>query len=250
MSAIALDDSLWWRRFHSEPTGRPRLICFPHAGGSATGFHPLSAAMRDRVEVLALQYPGRQDRWQETPFDELLGLATELAAVVSAVRGPFAFFGHSMGAVLAFEVARQLAASGRPGPTTLFVSGRRAPSCYRDERAHLLDDRGLLAEVRSLSGTDDRVFDDEDLIALVLPALRADYRAIETYRYRPGPKLTCPIVALTGSADPRASVEEVSRWAEHSSAAFELNCFDGGHFYLNGQEHEVAEVIWRGLQRA
>jgi surfactin synthase thioesterase subunit len=118
-------------------------------------------------------------------------------------------------------------------PTALFASGRPAPHRSRLERIHLRDDAGLLAAMKELGGTDTALLDDEDVLAMVMPAIRGDYTAAETYVHRPGPKLSCPIFALTGDNDPKATVEEADAWREHTSGDFELSVFPGGHFYLN-----------------
>ncbi|MFJ8728911.1 thioesterase II family protein [Streptomyces bauhiniae] len=234
------DGELWFRRFHPEAGPRPGLVCFPHAGGSAAYWYPLSAALRGRADVLAVQYPGRQERRREPLPVSIDDLADGIVdAWLPPVEPPFVFFGHSMGAIVAFEVARRLHAQGRPGPQALVVSGRRAPSRQRVERVHLRDDPGLVEELRSLGGSQQGVLTDPELLSLVLPAVRADYRAIETYTYRPGPRLTCPVTALVGDADPKASVEEADAWREHTTAGFDLRVFSGGHFYLTEHQDQV-----------
>lgn len=240
---ISLDASEWVRRFHPAPAAAARLVCFPHAGGAASYFHPVSAALAPSVEVLAVQYPGRQDRHAEAPVDDLFVLADRLADVLAPeIGGPVAFFGHSMGASLAFEVARRLEPRGTK-LLTLFVSGRRAPTTHRDERIHEKGDDGLLAEVKRLGGTESAVLDDEDIRNLVLPALRSDYKAAELYHYRPGPDVGCPIVALIGDRDPKVTEAEARQWAERTSGSFELKTYPGGHFYLNDHAAAVIRLI-------
>jgi surfactin synthase thioesterase subunit len=242
-------DNTWIRRFHPAPESSPRLVCFPHAGGSATYFFPISRILTPDIEVLAVQYPGRQDRRTEPPIDSIAELADILT---EELRGwwdrPTAFFGHSMGATLAFEVARRIEREGRR-LTALFASGRRAPSLSRDERCHTLPDDQLLAEIRGLAGTDAALLADDELIRMILPAVRADYRAAETYRYPPGTDLSCPLHALTGDDDPKATVEEAAAWQAHTSSAFQLHVYPGGHFYLNSHATEVLAVISRQLLR-
>ncbi|WP_217369950.1 thioesterase II family protein [Nonomuraea antri] len=231
---------VWFRRFHGGSPGTVRLVCLPHAGGSAPFFRPLSAALPPEIETYCVQYPGRQDRHLEEPLHDLGELADRIADVLAPWAGePLALFGHSMGATIAYEVARRL-----DGPVTrLFCSGRSAPSVPRAERVHLRSDDGLLAEVRELSGTDLRVLADAEMVRLVLPALRADYRAIETYRWAGGPGLTCPVTAMAGAEDPRVKVDDVALWGEHTSGDFELRVFDGGHFFLSEDWAAVAALV-------
>lgn len=238
---------LWVRRYHPAPGARARLVCLPHAGGAASYFFPVSRELAPRIEVMAIQYPGRQDRRTEPFIKTVDELADSLAGVLGGVLTkapdlPLALFGHSMGAILGFEVALRLQRAGRT-PTALFVSGRRAPSTHRDERVHLRDDAGLLADVRALSGTDAKIMDDDELVRMALPAIRNDYTAIETYRHLPGLRLGCPIHAMVGDADPKATTDEVRLWADHTSAGFEMTVFPGGHFYLDRHSATVLNTI-------
>ncbi|MFG2628146.1 thioesterase II family protein [Streptomyces sp. NPDC048473] len=237
---------LWIRRFHPAPDAPVRMICLPHAGGSATYYLPVARALAPAVDVLAVQYPGRQDRMREPCVDSLHELADRVAEQVRPWTGvPIALFGHSMGATLGYEVAKRLERDGA-GPLVLFASGRRAPSTHRDgEVMYLRPDEDLLDDLRAMSGTDSRVFADESLLRLVLPALRSDYKATETYRHTPGagPELACPIVALVGDSDPKATVEEARAWDTHTTAGFDLRVFDGGHFFLNDHAPAVIELI-------
>jgi surfactin synthase thioesterase subunit len=245
--SVSRTASGWLRRFHPAPSAAARLVCFPHAGGGASYFHPVSAALSPSVGVLAVQYPGRQDRHAEPPVDDLFELADRLADVLAEeVAGPVAFFGHSMGASLAFEVARRLEARGTR-LLELFVSGRRAPTVVRDERTHEKSDDDLLADVRKLSGTDSRLLDDEDIVRMVLPALRSDYKAAELYHYRPGPDVSCPILALIGDRDPKVTEAEAREWAARTSGGFELKTYPGGHFYLNDHHAAISRLVGERL---
>ncbi|MFJ4989688.1 thioesterase II family protein [Streptomyces sp. NPDC088732] len=240
-----MDNDLWIRRFQPATPGSVPLVCFPFAGGSAGYFRPLPALLGPGVDVLAVQYPGRQDRRNEPVVDDIPRLAELICdALAPMADRPYAFFGHSMGALVAFEVVRCLALRGRREPAVLFVSGRRAPSVVRDDRVHLKSDADLVTELRSLGGTDAAILADDELVQMILPAVRGDYRAVETYR-APVPQavLDVPIAALIGDQDPRVSVEEVSGWRDHTSAGFSLKIFPGGHFYLGEAAADVAAEI-------
>lgn len=238
-------DDLWCRRYRPARTAAARLVCLPHAGGSATFYLPVSAALSPGVDVVAIQYPGRQDRRAEPPIDDMAVLADQVHAVLrDQPELPTTLFGHSMGAVIGFEVARRLEADGH-GPVRLFVSGRRGPSTYRDEAVHLRDDAGILAEVRKMAGTASALLGDDEIMRSVLPALRADYRATETYNCPPETTVSCPITALVGDDDPKTTVAEAQAWSGHTTGPFDLQVFPGGHFFLVDQADEILRVLDR-----
>ncbi|MCM6776651.1 alpha/beta fold hydrolase [Nocardia sp. CDC159] len=237
-----LDTAKWYKTFHPTPAPAARLVCFPHAGGSATYFWQLSAALGPTVRVESVQYPGRQDRRHEPLIGDLHTLADLLTDALATGELPTAFFGHSMGATLAFEVARRWARRGTP-LSSLFVSSRRAPSLPPAHRVAFDTDADVLAEIRCLSGTDGRLLDDEEMRAMILPIARNDLRAAESYTLHPGPDLNCPIIVLRGTGDPRASADEADQWRNHTTGPFSTHTFDGGHFYLDTHITEVAGII-------
>ncbi|WP_229816406.1 thioesterase II family protein [Streptomyces lucensis] len=243
----------WIRRLRPRPDAAVRLVCFPHAGGSATYYHPLahSPSLTPAAEVLAVQYPGRQDRRREPLVDSLSLLADQAATALEPLADrPLVLFGHSMGATLAYEVARRLGARRPAGePRWLLVSGRRAPSRFRGGTVHLRTDTELVEELRRVGGTDPAFLDDPELLETILPVVRNDYRAIEGYRWTPVPPLTCPITALVGDRDPQTTLDEAAAWKQHTSGAFELRDFAGGHFYLDAHRQGVADAVSRVLER-
>jgi pyochelin biosynthesis protein PchC len=233
----------WVRRFHPASDPRARVVCFPHAGGSASYFFPLSRALAPSVEVLCLQYPGRQDRHTEPCLDDVTAFADAVAPALGPWTDlPLVLFGHSLGASIAYETARRLQASGQE-VAALFASGRRGPTTDRDERVHQLPDDGLLAELRRMSGTDNTILDDDDLVRMILPSLRADYRAAETYHHSPGETLRCPITALIGDADPKVTIDEARDWAAHTTGPFDLTVLPGGHFFLQDHQQDIVTAI-------
>ncbi|MFJ9343587.1 thioesterase II family protein [Streptomyces sp. NPDC101733] len=242
----------WFRRYTTTVGNGPRLVCFPHAGGSATAYTQLARTLPADLDVLAVQYPGRQDRYREDSITSLPALVeavtAELALEIAADPArPYALFGHSMGSLVAYETARLLAERGLPGPERLFLSGRGGPTDRPHPPYHLFDDDQVLAEVRRLGGTDQSMLDNPDVLEMVMPALRADYRALGTYSRRGGEPIVTPITALIGDADPMVPVPDAGTWREHTSGDFDLKVFPGGHFYLFDQVGKVAAAVTSGL---
>jgi pyochelin biosynthetic protein PchC len=236
-------DDLWIERFHPSPSAETRLVCFPYAGGSASFYFPMSQALSPTVDVLAVQYPGRQDRYSEPALTDLSALADGIASALGDwTDRPLSFFGHSMGSLVAFEVASLLQERGVK-LSALFASGGRPPHLWHDRGMYKRSDNALIAELKELGGTDSSALGNDEILRMVLPALRSDYQAIETYRYRSSPKLTCPILALVGDSDPQVAADEVREWGKHTSAGLDLQVLPGGHFYLINQQTAILSAI-------
>ncbi|MTE16399.1 thioesterase II family protein [Nocardia aurantiaca] len=241
MSAQRLSGTAWLRELKSDPDPATVLVCFPPGGGSATAYRALAQRFGSGTAVFGVQYPGRQDRLGDAPVPVLTELAAlaaaDLLAWPKAVR--LAIFGHSMGATVAYEAAHRIEADGRE-LSHLFVSGRPAPAFEETARLHAGPDEGLIADLERLSNdpASVRILREEPGLAeLVLPAVRNDYRAVETYRYAPGAPLRAPITALISSADPTTSVAQAGQWRDYTAADFDLATFEGGHFYLDLPEN-------------
>lgn len=241
---------LWVRRLRAHGDPQVRVICFAHAGGSASTFIPLARLMNTPIEVCGVQSPGREDRRGEACLDSVAALAAgALPEVLARADRPIVLFGHSLGAAVAFEVGRSLEAAG-VRPLALFVSGRRAPSVERRDTVHLRSEAGLRAELRLLGGHGLDLLADPAVRRAYLPVIRSDYRAAETYRAEPGARVTCDLTALIGDHDPRVNRSEAQRWQAHTGGRFQLLVLPGGHFQLWENWRAVAAAVDRELVRA
>jgi surfactin synthase thioesterase subunit len=245
----------WWVTFSPRPqTTSLRLFCFPYAGGGASVFRKWAETFINYgVEICAIQPPGRESRISERPFKSLSPLVHALAAELTGPFDvPFAFFGHSMGALTCFELARTLHGTGRQLPEHLFVSGARAPHVPRVERKlHLHADSEFIYQVANrYGGLPPAVLAEQELIDLLLPALKADFTAYETYEYREGSPLAVPITSFGGRNDPLVRQAELEAWREHTNRHFTLKLFSGDHFFLNTERDEVIVSILGQLRLA
>jgi len=220
------------------PAARLRLFCFPHAGVGASAFRGWADTLGPDVEVHGIQLPGREARLREPCFASLPGAAKAVAAGIEGMLGGrFALFGHSMGALLAFEVARELARRGGEVPVRLLVSGRRAPHrpLHREPLAHLPHDAFVAAVRRRFDGIPRQVLDEPELLELLVPTLRADMTMIETYTFTEGPPLACPITAYGGDRDEEAPPDELGAWRVHTASSFDCRSFPGNHFFVQSE---------------
>ncbi|MGW3278575.1 thioesterase II family protein [Nocardia rhamnosiphila] len=240
------EQELWLRELKPGRAGYPALVCFPPGGGSATSYRGLAASFGPGPSVYAVQYPGRQNRIGEEFVSSITDLADHIvAATDSRVPGSPVLFGHSMGATVAFETARRLEARGRT-VAALFVSGRPDPAFADRGTLHRGADADLIGELERLANdpaTATILRDEPALAEMVLPAVRNDYRAVETYRYQEGERLRCDIVALLGRSDPTTTPEQLARWRDHTSGDFAVRLFPGGHFYLDEHAREIADLL-------
>lgn len=240
-----------WIRY-SLPRERPqtRLFCLPFAGGTAAAFCRWSRQLPDEIEVCPVQFPGHGHRLSEEPIDDVFALVD--AAVEGLGRKldelPYAIFGYSMGALIAFELTRALRRKGLRQPDRLFVAARRAPDVDTLYHAiHELPDADFLEEIRQFEGTPAGFFSEPALVRLALPALRADFRLCETYAYEKEAPLEVPITAFAGAGDVAAPPESVIPWREQTTLGFEMRICPGGHFFLMESEAELLIHIERRL---
>lgn len=231
------------------PERRLRLFCFSHAGGDASAFHAWQAGLAPGVQVCAVRLPGRGSRFCEAPYTSLSAAVPDIAEQLVADRStPFWLLGHSMGALLAYEVARHLAACGMPQPQGLFVSGCDAPTRVRPRRHRsTMDDDALIEMLRTYNGVPAEVLQHRELMKLMLPTIRADFAMVETYTHADGPRLSMPIEVLAGTADPLVDSAGVAEWADTTSDACHVHRFEGDHFFINSRREEVIGLVRRHL---
>lgn len=218
------------------PQARLRLFCLHYAGGAASVFRGWQDELPDQIEVCPVQLPGRESRLREPLLERVDRAVDALATALPAHMDlPYAFFGHSMGALLGFELSRRLHLDGQPMPQRLLLSGRRAPQVPDDEpEIWNLPDAEFKEELRKLNGTPEAVLEHPELMELLLPVLRADFALCETYRFEPGEPLGVPIVAYGGIADHKVERAALEAWREQTHAAFKMRLFNGDHFFLHG----------------
>lgn len=222
-----------WFRVYRPVWPRLRLVCFPHAGAGATAYRAWPDLLPPDIELLSVCYPGRQDRFGEPNAASLDALAAGIAdALVPLAGTPFALFGHSMGALVAYEVAVRLEQAHGIVPHHLFVSARRTPDRMDSRNLHLADDETLIAEMGRLGNGELNIFAFAELRDLMLSVLRADYRLLYEHPRRALTTISAPIVAYGGDRDPGCAPDDAAAWAPATCAAFELRVFPGDHFYL------------------
>lgn len=239
------DDTDDWFTAGTNPAGAMRLFLFPFAGGNASTFLPWQELLGPRLELRVAQLPGRGVRLFDEPVAEMDELVARLTrAVANLADRPFLLFGHSVGALIAFEVARQLRRTGRPEPVSLWVSGAEGPQTRAARRRlHDLETAELIEALREYNGTPPEMLDDREMMELVLPGLRADFALNERYTYRPEPPLDLPISVLLGDADPYAAVDRAAGWARETSQPVQRHCYPGDHFFLYDHQQSIAALL-------
>ncbi|MFD7411372.1 thioesterase II family protein [Kitasatospora purpeofusca] len=239
----------WFRSYRATAAPSCRLVCFPHAGGAPTAYRDWARSLPADIEVLAACYPGRQDRIGEPFADSVHTMADGIAGALRQLADvPLALFGHSMGSVVAHEVALRLDAEYGIQPLRIFVSGSEPPH-LRVRETQAESDADFLDELRQLGHSSLTAIEDPMLLELVLPSIRADYRLSADYRAVPdAPRHRAPMVAYAGAEDEGCPSEVLSAWADYTGGAFEMRILPGDHFYLQAQEQQLLAHVNGHLQ--
>jgi surfactin synthase thioesterase subunit len=240
-------------RLRHDPAARLRLFCLPHAGAGASLFHPWSLTLPREIQVCPIQQPGRENRLRERPHTGLPALVRDLVdAVVPYLDLPFALFGHSMGAAIGFELARELRRQSRSTPLHLLMSGFRAPH-RRPTSAPLaaLPNPMFLEAVQQRYGRiADEILRESALVDLIMPVLRADLAMIETYCCTEEAPLDCAISVFGGASDPTVTEDELMDWSRHTTVGFDFCTLPGGHFFPQESRDQLLSALDHRLQHA
>lgn len=240
-----LTESRWVTRGPSRGRRLGRLFCLPFAGGGSAVYHPWIKRILPDIELVRVNLPGRETRLRETPFNRIVPLVNTLVEeLVIWMDRPFAIYGHSMGALVAFELARELRRRDLRAPARLFISAYRAPHLPPSEPpfSHL-PDAHFIDCLRQYGGLPDLVAQNEELMEMFLPTLRADFEMTEAYVYKEEAPLECPFTAFGGLSDPKVTRDRILAWKMHTSTHFSSHFFPGGHFFLQNSESLVLNKI-------
>lgn len=241
----SIEISRWLSCYEPRPSPRLRMFCFPFAGGSASAYRGWSAGLPHDVEVCPLQFPGREGRFTEPAFRRMSELVSVLGDVLAPLLDlPFAFYGHSMGSIVAFELAHELRMRGKAFPCAVFPAAQQGPKISHVEALSELPDQELTAHLGKLSDT--AQIENPDLLELMLPTLRCDLALCDFYTYRHRPKLNCPITAFGGQEDTVSRVA-LEAWSEETEGPFEVEILPGGHFFLSSSRKNLLEILSRKL---
>lgn len=241
------------RRLGGRPQPLARLVMFPWCGAGASVYRKIGRLLPEHVEVFAVQLPGREDRFRDTMHLRMADVVAEvLSEVLRLCDRPLYFFGHSMGAVVAYETALALRRCIGHEPDALIVSGHAAPTGRKLHRQpwHTSDETQLLANIRRMGGTPPELLKDPWTMQMILRIMKADYEVLETHVPQPHPPLRCPLVACAGVDDREISVEGMQAWAQRSSGPHKLHWFDGDHFYLAAEPQTFAQKLQQWLNPA
>lgn len=240
---------MWVVKPKPNPAAQLKLFCLPFAGGGSISFRSWANYIPAQIELCAVEIPGRGQRLGETLHRRLLPLVQELAqGIHDELNKPFAIFGHSMGALLGFELTHYLKKQYDLQPVHLFLSGRGAPHLPdRDAPIHQLSEAEFVNEIKKFNGTPKAVLENSELMQLMIPILRADFEVCETYQFIEKPPLPLPLTIFGGLNDPGANREELQAWQKHTTSEFNLRMFPGDHFYLLNQHQTLIQAMLRDI---
>ena len=239
----------WLVKSAAKQNPKLKLFCLPFAGGSSVAYRDWGRLLPDGIEAIAVEIPGRGQRLMEPLITSLPELVEQIGAHIrDELDRPYAFFGHSMGATLAYELSHHLATRFNTQPVFLFLSGRSAPHlCDREEPIHQLPDEDFREKIRSFEGTPPEIMQHKELMELLMPIIRADFKMVETYVHESRPPLDIPMSLFGGLEDESTPRAHLDAWQGYTTSSFSVRMFPGGHFFLQKQTGRILELILRDL---
>lgn len=243
------DDKRWLPKLGSNPDASIRLFCVPYAGGGASVYYPWKAAVPHIFELCPIQLPGREDRMEEPCIDDFFRIVDVLAPIVGRhLELPYVIYGHSMGAGLAFELARRLRRDYGKQPLHLFVAAHRSPNKpYSYPSAHAASDDQTLEILRRFNGMPRALLENRELLEVFLPILRSDLSVCESYVYEGRSNLDCPITLFTGALDGNVAPHDIAGWEAQTAAQFTHHVINGHHFFLKSHKEELLNTMFTAL---
>ncbi len=253
MMMVSKNDSSirWFESLAAVHTPQLRLFCFPYGGGNAHVFRDWQLYLGPEIDVCLVHLPGRARRMGERPRTRLAPLVEELADLIGAeIPGRFAFYGHSMGALIAFELTRTLRRRGQDVPAHLFLSACRAPTAIRSvPPTYNLSAPDFMAKIARLRGTPKEFFEHPEIQNALLPLLRADFEITDTYDYVPESPLACPITIYGGDRDELATQEQLAPWKQETLTDYRCEVFAGDHFFIQSHKADFLRILRQDLLR-
>lgn len=239
------NDQSWYIGYKKNPQAAIRLFCFHHSGGGASSYHPWVESLSPLIEMVAIQLPGRENKFLEPLTSDLSHIITKLSKDFSYYKDkPFIVFGHSLGALLAFEFIKAIHRIYSLYPRQVIVSAAKAPHMpYRRKILSHLEDKLLKEELKAYNGIDERIQNEPELFDLFLPIIRSDFSIVENYSFAGSASFPCDILAFSGSDDPTVTQEEILGWSTQTTGKFEHMPFSGAHFFIRDHQKEIVNII-------
>lgn len=244
-SILHQTNSKWFNFIKRPKNPKLTIVCFPFAGGDASFYQNWATEIKADVQIISIQFPGRANRFLETPYKDLNNLIDELTKDWGYfIKTPYVLFGHSLGGLTIYELTRILNENNQLRPLHLFISGCKAPHLLKNKERYLLPKQAFIEMIKELDGTPKEIVENQELMDLLVPMLRADFQLIETYTYLEKQKqLSLPITLMGGTEDPEVGMEDLEAWKSVIEGPCKLQLFQGGHFFLKDSEKEFFDFI-------